>query len=197
MKIGRGRGHGGDLAAVRAALPHPAGRGHADRRDHRHGRTLRPALGGDWRHILRREVRRVVSSPLDVNRYLAEFYGVRRSIQKARDAKIEGGYDASAMFNFEQLVELGSPATSAPTTVTWCASSTGCCSTRWTSAPRHPPRTTSRQRQHPLPHRRVMHPGVLRDAAAGHDRGDRAHQDPGPHGRGGEAPPAGRPHQDP
>ncbi|HOV56773.1 MAG TPA: GspE/PulE family protein [Rhodanobacteraceae bacterium] len=62
---------------------------------------------GDLAHILRREVRRVVSSPLDVNRYLAEFYGVQRSIQKARDAKIEGGYDASAMFNFEQLVELG------------------------------------------------------------------------------------------
>jgi len=60
---------------------------------------------GDLAQMLRRDVRRVVASPLDINRYLAEFYGVQRSIQLAQDAK---GSDASAaILNFEQLVELG------------------------------------------------------------------------------------------
>ena len=57
----------------------------------------------DIGHLLRREVRRVVCNPVDLNRYLAEFYGVQRSIQKARDAKGE----TSAILNFEQLLELG------------------------------------------------------------------------------------------
>ena len=61
----------------------------------------------DLAQMLRRDVRRVVASPLDINRYLAEFYGVQRSIQLAQDAKGAGGYDASAVLNFEQLVELG------------------------------------------------------------------------------------------
>ncbi len=57
----------------------------------------------DIGHVLRREVRRVVCNPVDLNRYLAEFYGVQRSIQKARDAKT----DTNAILNFEQLLELG------------------------------------------------------------------------------------------
>ncbi len=61
----------------------------------------------DLGHILRREIVRVVSSPLDVNRYLAEFFGVQRSIQRAKDAKGDSGYDPSTLLNFEQLLELG------------------------------------------------------------------------------------------
>ncbi|MFK2905957.1 type II/IV secretion system protein [Dyella ginsengisoli] len=61
---------------------------------------------GDLAQMLRRDVQRVVSSPLDINRYLQEFYGVQRSIQLAQDAKA-AGYDSSAILNFEQLVELG------------------------------------------------------------------------------------------
>ncbi|TBR36019.1 MULTISPECIES: GspE/PulE family protein [Dyella] len=61
----------------------------------------------DLAHMLRRDVKRVVASPLDINRYLVEFYGVQRSIQLAQDAKANGGYDSSAILNFEQLVELG------------------------------------------------------------------------------------------
>ncbi len=61
----------------------------------------------DLGHILRREIERVVSSPLDVNRYLTEFFGVQRSIQRAKDAKGESGYDPSKLLNFEQLLELG------------------------------------------------------------------------------------------
>ncbi len=60
----------------------------------------------DLAHMLRREIHRVIASPLDINRYLLEFYGVQRSIQLAQDAKT-GGYDGSALLNFEQLVELG------------------------------------------------------------------------------------------
>jgi general secretion pathway protein E len=58
----------------------------------------------DISHVLRRDVQRVVSNPVDINRYLNEFYGVQRSIQKARDAKAESG---GALLNFEQLLELG------------------------------------------------------------------------------------------
>ena len=66
------------------------------------------AWATDLAHMLRREVHRVVANPLDINRYLLEFYGVQRSIQMAQDAKgAAGGYDSSAILNFEQLVELG------------------------------------------------------------------------------------------
>jgi len=60
----------------------------------------------DLGHILRRDIQRVVASPLDVNRYLAEWWSVQRSIQRARDAKSDLN-DGRAILNFEQLVELG------------------------------------------------------------------------------------------
>ena len=60
----------------------------------------------DLGHILRRDIQRVVVNPVDLNRYLVEFYGVQRSIQKAKDAKL-GTEDARAILNFEQLLELG------------------------------------------------------------------------------------------
>src|SRR3546814_6910234 len=56
--------------------------------------------------MLRRDIKRVVASPIDINRYLQEFYGVQRSIQLAQDAKA-GSDGSSAILNFEQLVELG------------------------------------------------------------------------------------------
>ncbi len=59
----------------------------------------------DLAHILRKDIQRVVCSPLDLNRYLAEWWSVQRSIQRARDAK--DGQPGSAILNFEQLVELG------------------------------------------------------------------------------------------
>ncbi|WP_199098281.1 GspE/PulE family protein [Dyella sp. ASV21] len=64
------------------------------------------AWAADLSQMLRRDIKRVVSNPLDINRYLLEFYGVQRSIQLAQDAK-GSGYDSSAILNFEQLVELG------------------------------------------------------------------------------------------
>jgi general secretion pathway protein E len=85
------------------------------------------AWAADLSHMLRRDVRRVVASPIDISRYLQEFYGVQRSIQLAQDAKANGGYDTSAILNFEQLVELGKGGKqSTPTTRAWCTWSTGC-----------------------------------------------------------------------
>ncbi len=61
----------------------------------------------DLTQILRREIKLVVSSPLDVSRYLMEFYGVTRSVRKAKDAKEGSGESKSNLLNFEQLLELG------------------------------------------------------------------------------------------
>jgi general secretion pathway protein E len=60
----------------------------------------------DLGHVLRKDIQRVVANPLDVGRYLAEWWGVQRSIQRARDAKSDVN-DGRAILNFEQLVELG------------------------------------------------------------------------------------------
>jgi general secretion pathway protein E len=60
----------------------------------------------DLGQMLRRDIKRVVASPIDINRYLQEFYGVQRSIQLAQDAKT-GSDSSAAILNFEQLVELG------------------------------------------------------------------------------------------
>jgi general secretion pathway protein E len=60
----------------------------------------------DLGHVLRKDIQRVVANPLDVNRYLAEWWGVQRSIQRAKDAKSDVN-DGRAILNFEQLVELG------------------------------------------------------------------------------------------
>jgi general secretion pathway protein E len=59
----------------------------------------------DLAQITRREVRRVVANPLDVNRYLMEFYGVTRAVARAKDAKADDS--AAKLLNFEQLLELG------------------------------------------------------------------------------------------
>jgi general secretion pathway protein E len=72
--------------------------------------TSEPMIDG-WRadlaHILRKDLQCVVSNPLDVSRFLMEFYGVTRSVRKAKDAK-DGVRDVgSKIINFEQLLELG------------------------------------------------------------------------------------------
>jgi general secretion pathway protein E len=55
-------------------------------------------------HISRKEVRRVISSPHDITRYLAEFYNLAKSIKGA--AK-NSSANTSTGASFEQLVELG------------------------------------------------------------------------------------------
>jgi len=62
----------------------------------------------DWEHelgrIARLKIRRVVSNPRDIERYLKEFYGVSRSIKGATGSS---GQRRSSIQNFEQLIEIG------------------------------------------------------------------------------------------
>ena len=68
--------------------------------------TAEPFLR-DWestlKHTSRKNVRRVISSPADINRYLVEFYNLARSVKSATKATP----NASSPASFEQLVELG------------------------------------------------------------------------------------------
>jgi general secretion pathway protein E len=52
--------------------------------------------------ILKRDIRRVIANPLDIERYQVEFYNLAKSIKGASRASTAGG-----LANFEQLVELG------------------------------------------------------------------------------------------
>jgi general secretion pathway protein E len=53
--------------------------------------------------IIKREIKRVIANPLDIERYQVEFYNLARSI-KGASRKATG---QSGLANFEQLVELG------------------------------------------------------------------------------------------
>ncbi len=53
--------------------------------------------------MIRRDIRRVIANPLDIERYQVEFYNLAKSIKGA--SKTAGG--SSGLSNFEQLVELG------------------------------------------------------------------------------------------
>jgi general secretion pathway protein E len=59
----------------------------------------------DIRHILRREIELKVSNPLDIHRYTMEFFGVTRSVRRAKNANDD--QPATTLPSFEQLVELG------------------------------------------------------------------------------------------
>ncbi len=68
--------------------------------------TAEPFLR-DWESVLqqtsRKSIRRVVSSPTDISRYLVEFYNLARSVKSATRPNAESPNLAS----FEQLVEMG------------------------------------------------------------------------------------------
>ena len=55
-------------------------------------------------HISRKEVRRVISSPQDITRYLAEFYNLAKSVKSAAKNSASNSPNGAS---FEQLVELG------------------------------------------------------------------------------------------
>ncbi len=69
--------------------------------------TAQPYIRGweeNLRHVLRKEVRRVVANPADIRRYAVEFYKLARSISGAtRNDGVQGARSS----NFEQLLELG------------------------------------------------------------------------------------------
>ncbi|MDR2366400.1 MAG: GspE/PulE family protein [Zoogloeaceae bacterium] len=54
-------------------------------------------------HALQRKVRRVVANPVDVSRYLVEFFNLAKSVKRAAQSGVQG----SGLSSFEQLVELG------------------------------------------------------------------------------------------
>ncbi len=56
-------------------------------------------------HVNNMEIERVVANPVDIARYLDEFYSVSHSLRRATTDKSED--DAHGATNFEQLVELG------------------------------------------------------------------------------------------
>jgi len=55
--------------------------------------------------VARRPIRRVIASPLDLNRYIAEFYSLALSVKQA--VRAQEGAVQSGITNFEQLVALG------------------------------------------------------------------------------------------
>jgi general secretion pathway protein E len=63
----------------------------------------------DWeesvQQVARRPIRRVMANPLDIVRYIAEFYSLARSVKQA--VRIHEGAGPSGITNFEQLVALG------------------------------------------------------------------------------------------
>lgn len=61
----------------------------------------------DLRRMLRREVHLIIANPLDVNRFLIEFYGITRAVRKAKDQKDNEKDSRGTMPSLEQLVELG------------------------------------------------------------------------------------------
>ena len=68
--------------------------------------TTEPFLR-DWEKeilpIVKKKIRRVIASPVDVARFLVEFYNLARSVKKATQL----GGQSSGLSSFEQLVELG------------------------------------------------------------------------------------------
>ena len=68
--------------------------------------TTEPFLR-DWEKeisaINKKEIRRVIANPVDVGRYLVEFYNLARSVKKATQL----GGQSAGLSSFEQLVELG------------------------------------------------------------------------------------------
>jgi general secretion pathway protein E len=61
-------------------------------------------------NLLRRRVELVFANPLDVKRYVAEFFALAQSVRRAQEKATD---DKSAISSFEQLVQLGGP--NAPT----------------------------------------------------------------------------------
>ena len=56
------------------------------------------------RHVLQKDIRRVVANPEDIRRYTVEFYQLASSVSKAGGAQSSG---AGNLHNFEQLLDLG------------------------------------------------------------------------------------------
>ncbi|ROT98309.1 type II/IV secretion system protein [Marinobacter sp. R17] len=62
----------------------------------------------DWeanlRHVLKKDIKRVVANPEDIRRFTVEFYQLASSVSKASGSASQGGAN---IHNFEQLLDLG------------------------------------------------------------------------------------------
>jgi len=68
--------------------------------------TAEPHLRGwepELSRIIKRDIRRVIANPLDIERYQVEFYNLAKSVKGAN----RGAAGSSGLSNFEQLVEVG------------------------------------------------------------------------------------------
>ncbi len=59
----------------------------------------------ELKRLLHKNIAKVIVNPLDLDRYLLEFYNLSRSVLGANEAQT--GHTASELLNFEQLLELG------------------------------------------------------------------------------------------
>ncbi|MDG9671510.1 GspE/PulE family protein [Hahella sp. CR1] len=59
------------------------------------------------RHVVRKDIKRVVANPADIRRFTVEFYRLATSVDKAVGGR---GETSAAIGNFEQLLELGNVA---------------------------------------------------------------------------------------
>jgi len=61
----------------------------------------------ELRRMLRKQIVPVLASPVEISRYLGEFYSVSRALQRAEASGANGPGGSRAVGNLEQLVELG------------------------------------------------------------------------------------------
>ena len=190
----RGQGRRHHERRLRRAPQGAAGAGDGQRGGGGHRRALRRPTGST-RSSARpgARVRRVVANPQDIHRYTAEFFALAKSVRAAQKA---GGNSGAA--SFEQLVELGKSNKQLD------ANDQGVVQVvDWLWQYAFDQRASDihlepRREQGVIRFRidGVLHPvyqmpmGVLNAMIA-------RIKLLGPHGRGGEAPAAGRPHQDP
>lgn len=62
----------------------------------------------DLKHVLKRNIKRVISNPSDIRRFTVEFYELAKSVNKAGVESDQSAYTQ----NFEQMLELGSKSAS-------------------------------------------------------------------------------------
>ncbi len=187
------RGHRRDELGVRAAPRHPARGLERQGSDHRHLRALHARLGEGTR----RDAARLREARDRESRGHRALPGRVLQPRQEREARREGGRADHGALQLRAAGRAGQGRAPAR-----CERPPHRPPRRLALAvrlrparERHPPRAPARRGRDPLPHRRGAARG-LPDPLPGAGRDDRAHQDPRAHGRNGEAPPAGRAHQD-
>jgi hypothetical protein len=170
-----------------------AGAGDANRGGGGHGRALHDRLGGRGGAPVAPHGAPRGGQPADIHRYTAEFFALAKSVRAAQKA---GGNAGGASFRAAGGAGQEQQAARRQRPGRGAGGGLAVAVRLRPARQRHPPGAAARAGRDPLSHRRRAAP-VYQMPMGVHERHDRAHQAAGPHGRGGKAPPAGRPHQDP